>query len=136
MRFSTIVLLAAVLFSAGAGQSLSTQTTTIDFTVSERENGGDVNVEVGQQLRVNLPCSPGTGYSWRLIEDPGPQLSLVSSGMTGKDSDMPGSSQTQDFMFTAETVGVKKLRFEYVRPWDDPGKTPAKTYFVTAHVEG
>jgi predicted secreted protein len=130
MRFSTTLLLVAISIGGQYGATAA----EVALTLSESDNGHEVRVHVGQHLRVSLLCSPSTGYSWRLIGEPGPQLSLVSSGMTGKNSDTLGAPQRQDFLFAATSNGIKHLRFEYKRPWDGPGTAPIKTFSVTARI--
>jgi predicted secreted protein len=117
-------------------QSFSAPTTTVAFIVDENASGSEVTVRVGEQLHVTLRCSPGTGYSWRIVDDPEPQLSLVSSTLNGRATDKPGSTQTQNFVLRARNRGVKRLRFEYVRPWDFDGAAPVESFPITTHVVG
>jgi predicted secreted protein len=122
------------LLLAACGQSDTASASAL--IVGESDNGREISVDVGQTLHVSLPCSPSTGYSWRLVGDAGPELKLVSSGMVSQTSTTLGSPQSQDFVFEAQTGGVKQLRFEYVRPWETLGAAPTKDYALTARVVG
>jgi inhibitor of cysteine peptidase len=133
MNRPATVLLASALLCAACGQPNSANASAL--IVGEGDNGREISVDVGQTLRVSLPCSPSTGYSWRMVGDAGPELKLVSSGMATQTSSTLGSPQSQDFVFEGQTGGVKQLRFEYVRPWDTGG-APAKGYALTAKVIG
>jgi predicted secreted protein len=132
MKTPATLLLASVLLCAACGQSDSA--TASALTVGEADNGREISVNVGQTLRVSLPCSPSTGYSWRLVGEAGPELKLISSGMGPQTSSTLGSPQSQDFVFQGEASGVKQLRFDYIRPWEGASTAPTKSYTLTARV--
>jgi predicted secreted protein len=134
MNRPATVFLASALLCAACGQPDSASASAL--TVGEADNGREVSVDVGQTLRVSLPCSPSTGYSWRLIGDAGPEFKFVGSGMAKQTSTTLGTPQSQDFVFEAQTGGVKQLRFEYVRPWESGSAAAAKNYALTANVIG
>ena len=83
------------------------------------DSGGDVALDVGDQIDVQLEANPTTGYSWELGPLPD-GLELVSSGFEEPGGSLVGAAGTQVFVFDVVGRGDGILRFEYVRVFDDP----------------
>lgn len=81
----------------------------------------------GQTLRVHLPASPATGFSWTL-EDPLSSVLRLNGdpGFAPTTANKPGASAMQTWHFRAESPGRTALRFAYRRPWETTA-APAKT---------
>ena len=90
---------------------------------------GDMHiVKVGQERVVSLPGNPSTGYSWRLDEAGSEHSEILGIEDLGYASPEPtaqseqqqivGVPQEQRFRLTGKTIGMAKLAFEYVRPWE------------------
>ncbi|WP_419252591.1 protease inhibitor I42 family protein [Caulobacter sp. ErkDOM-YI] len=83
------------------------------LTVSD---AGPVVLAPGQVLRIELPLSAGTGYSWRLDrEADGTVLSGGSSQTT--DAALPGGAIMTIFTYQASARGRAELSFTLKRPW-------------------
>jgi inhibitor of cysteine peptidase len=103
-------------------------------TITDQANGSEVQFTAGQTFRIALPCSPSTGYSWKLENSPGPELKLLSSGMV-ESSGQLGGKEAQEFVFETMTSGSKDLKFNYVRPWETAGTSSAESFTVRVRVE-
>ncbi|MEB3200385.1 MAG: protease inhibitor I42 family protein [Synechococcaceae cyanobacterium] len=94
------------------------------LTVSEADSGRTLNLRRGEQLRVVLSDSAGTGYSWE-IERLGAQLKLLQR-QSRQDPGPPGSPGLVGgplqvtFLFRAEAAGETRLELRHWRPWEGP----------------
>jgi inhibitor of cysteine peptidase len=99
-------------------------------TITEQDDGKDVDLPSGDTLVVRLKSNPSTGYSWAIKGDPSP-LRLVKSSTkkTGQTSHVAGAPATQEFRLTALSSGMASLTLEYRRPWEYTAG-PARTFRV------
>jgi predicted secreted protein len=100
-------------------------------TVTENQNGGTVELPKNQTLIVRLPAQLGTGFSWSVVGTEGAPVRLSSTRTEHRDVSMPGSAETQVFVFEPTTPGSAKIELGYRQPWikDRP---PARNF--TLHV--
>ena len=124
-------------FSAGPAQNTTaTQkpNTVPAATLTEQDNGKEVDLSTGDVLVVKLPRTPSTGYDWVLTGDPAP-LKLQKSSFQGKaaGSDKPGAGGTTVFRLSASSAGMTTLTFIYRRSWEY-NVPPAKTFSVRVNV--
>ncbi len=105
----------------------------VTVTATANDSSGEASVTVGQRLLVRLPGSAGTGYSWKLNGEAGPELALVDQRIEARSGRVLGGAQMQAFEFEGSAAGQKELTFDYVAPGasDVP---PAKTYVLTVTV--
>ncbi len=82
------------------------------------DNGTEISVKTGEQLVVELPSNPTTGFSWT-VADSGP---LTQVGDAAYESDakpgVVGAGGTETFTFDAKKAGSGTLTLEYRRPWE------------------
>ena len=98
--------------------------------VTQADDGRSLNLRRGEPLRVVLPDTAGTGYSWeiesvdrRLLrlegqstwQDPGP----APSGRKGAVGLVGGPLQVS-FLFRAVAAGRGELLLRHWRPWEGP----------------
>lgn len=125
-RGMLVLLLLAGLLLAGCGPK--------EFR--DAENGGAVELQVGETMRVTLASNPTTGYSWQILTND-PQV-LEPQGEPVYRSDpsaqgLVGAGGTETFTFVARQPGTVKLALGYLRPWEE-GVPPVQTYTLTVTV--
>ena len=135
-RVSIVVALALLLFSLilvaqppqspGAPQKSASSVVTI----TDEDNGKDIDLPAGDTLVLRLKSNPSTGYSWAIKGDPSP-LRLVKSSTkkNAQTGHAVGAPVTQEFRLTAVSAGMASLTLEYRRPWEYH-VAPAKTFKV------
>lgn len=98
------------------------------------QNGAIVQATLGDRIRVVLPVTSGTGYSWQL--QPAGKAALATDGLnTAAGPARPGGPATQVFSLRAAVAGSQTLAFVYLRPWE-AGKPPARSVTITINVSG
>ena len=103
-------------------------------TINESNDGGTIDLEVGDHLIVRLAGNPTTGYTWEREATPMPSLILTSEKQYTPDaSDTVGGGGYYQWAFQAEKVGTTNLKLIYQRPFE-PDQTPAKTFVVAVQV--
>lgn len=111
----TIVMLSLAVFALIAG-CLSLPGGTERLT--EKNNGTDVHLTVGDTLIVTLNANPTTGYNWE-IEALNPLLlSRVGAPQFLSSSQMIGASGKMVFTFKASSPGTCDLSLVYRRSWE------------------
>jgi inhibitor of cysteine peptidase len=139
MRLAGVAILCfATVIAAQAVQSpptaSSTKSTITAVTVTDRDNGTDVDLTAGGTLIVKLPSNPSTGYSWAVAGDPSPlklhKTSFVQKSHSGQ---MVGSAGTQVLRFGANSVGMGNLTVVYRRSWEY-NVPPVTTFTVRVNV--
>jgi inhibitor of cysteine peptidase len=103
-------------------------------TVTEQDNGRDIDLNAGDTLIVTLPSNPSTGYSWTVAGEPAP-LKLQKSTFHKKtaDSKVVGASGTSLLRFAATSSGIANLTLVYRRSWEY-NAPPLKTFSVRVNV--
>jgi predicted secreted protein len=105
------------------------------ITVTDRDNGTELRLHLGDELIVRLEAIPGTGYSWKISEGAEEMLNQVGKSVFEKSStQLLGGVEQQVFRFRVKASGICQLKFEYCRPWDKSG-IAAKSYFLKLHIE-
>ena len=103
-------------------------------TVSDQDNGKDIDLPQGATLLVKLTSNPSTGYSWAVKGDPSPLKLEKTSTKKGKQSGQKvGAPGVQELRFVASSAGMASLTLEYRRPWEYTA-SPAKTFSVRVNV--
>jgi predicted secreted protein len=94
-----------------------------------------VSLQVGDTLRVVLPSTPSTGYSWHAGTST--VLKATSSSNTAATQKMAqkmvGAAGRQTLVFTAAAAGHGDLILNYSRPWEK-GKPAARQYTIAVTV--
>jgi predicted secreted protein/Tol biopolymer transport system component len=109
-----------------------------DLNVDDQDDGGQVELKVGQILVVTLESNPTTGYSWEQAEDQDTileqqgQPDFISSQTGGPP--IVGAGGWEVFRFKAVKLGKMILKLIYRRPWEE-GVEPVNTFTldVTIH---
>jgi copper homeostasis protein (lipoprotein) len=90
-----------------------------------------LSLQAGDTLRVVLPSTPSTGYSWRVAESNAVLKATGSSNTPGAQKRV-GAAERQTLVFTAES-GQDNLVLDYSRPWEK-GKPAARQYSIAVTV--
>ncbi|MFL6428949.1 MAG: protease inhibitor I42 family protein [Acidobacteriaceae bacterium] len=111
------------------------QTTTPPTTAEVGELGPQVRVSLraGDTLRIVLPSTPSTGYSWRPADKDTAGAIHLKSSTFKSGQQRPGAAGTQTITLTANSPGEDHLVLNYARPWEK-GTKPARTYSVNIAV--
>ena len=88
--------------------------------VTDKDNGGKVQLKTGDVLEVQLTSNPTTGYEWSVMPQSTPLLKLTSSSQTKPSQSGVGRPITQMFKFQAAGKGSGVLLLHYVRSWEKP----------------
>lgn len=104
-----------------------------DLPLTDKDNGKQVTLAIGQELTLALESNPSTGFAWEvadlnaglLVQVGDPEYKAPQSG-----APLVGAAGTQVFHFKAKAAGQVELKLNYRRAWEKD-VPPAKTYTVT-----
>jgi len=115
--------------TAGAGAKAAPAT-----TITEQDNGRDIDLSAGEMLIVRLPANPSTGYNWSVAGEPAP-LKLQKSTFHKKsgNGEAVGASGISVFQLAATSSGIANLTLVYRRSWEY-NSPPMKTFAVRVNV--
>jgi copper homeostasis protein (lipoprotein) len=123
------VVFVAVVFAAIAQTKQSSRTVQI----GEFHAQVHVSLHVGDTLRVVLPSTPSTGYSWHAAGGTSLLKSIGSTNVSAAKSSV-GAPARQTLAFMAEAPGASDLVLDYSRPWEK-GKPAARQYMLQVTVD-
>lgn len=93
-----------------------------------------ITARVGDQFTLTLPSSPGTGYSWQMLNQPDAKvLKKTDSGYNEPEKPMPGKPGTETWSFKAVGKGKQRIEMVYLRPWEK-GVTPERKQVFEVNV--
>ena len=129
---------AAAVAAAAWAPELATGHT---LSLGPQDNGRQVNLRLGDQLRLVLPGNAGTGYRWvieridrrqlqllgaELWSDPGPRVGA------GRRPGLVGGPQQTSFLFKVIGPGAADLQVRY---WPGPARASADDPSLKIRVE-
>lgn len=120
---------AAVLLAESIGGGGGASPVMLD----ESDNGNTVTVASGQQVTLQLPGNPTTGYGWQATVGNTAVLSEQGPPAFTPSSDALGAGGTYTFKYRANTAGQTDLTLVYQRSWETV--PPLKTYKLTVVVQ-
>jgi len=105
------------------------------LTVTEQDNGKTIQITVGQNLLVQLPSNPTTGYQWSVLGNPAPlKFDKSEYASDPQAAGRMGAGGTQIMRFVAKSPGKVELKLGYARRWEKD-VPPAKTFAATIVVK-
>ncbi len=141
-RLAAMSLIAIVLAGCSSPEHPPTpaaKTTTVevpyDQLLTQKQITRDVELHVGDTLRVVLASNASTGYQWSAqaqIGDPA-VLAQRSHDVAAPTSAPPGASGTETWTFEALETGSTTLTTTYGQPWPG-GAKDAWTFTATVTV--
>jgi inhibitor of cysteine peptidase len=114
-----------------AAPAQSTHPATVE--IGELGSAVQVSLQVGDTLRVALPSTPSTGYSWQPAGDDTAGIVQLKPSQYKSGQPRPGASGTQTITLTAKAPGQDHLTLNYVRTWEKNVK-PARIYALSITV--
>lgn len=140
-RCVPIVTLALLCLSTGmmaealqTAASASPKAPSSTVTVTDQDNGKDIDLTTGATLIVKLKSNPSTGYGWTVSGDPSPlrleKSTYVKNTHASKTVGVPGM---QVLRFSASSAGMATLTVVYRRSWEY-NVPPAKTFSLRVNI--
>lgn len=84
------------------------------------DNGGVIELFVGDVLEVRLQESQASGYMWQYDEKSCPYLRLFESIYVERGPARFTGQGERSWFFTAKEMGECTLTFSLIRPWSSP----------------
>jgi predicted secreted protein len=136
--YSTVFIIVLLALSSCAQCNQTGQSPMINpshnMTLTEKDNGTQVQVSNGDIVTLRLEAIPGTGYSWQIAENKPDLLKpLGKPEYEESKSKLIGGVEHQIFRFKAVSPGTVILKLLYFREWEK-GKAPEKSYQVTVEI--
>lgn len=102
--------------------------------VRKEQSGQELRVKPGDNIRIELPTSGGTGYAW-YIDNPDPDHVEFISEETKTDSEKGkvGAPVTSVWLFRVKKEGQSEIKLDYYRKWEGKEKS-ADHFFVKIHI--
>lgn len=105
------------------------------ISLTDKDNGKQVTLAVGQELTLTVESNATTGFAWEVaglntgvLEQVGePEYKAPSTGLVG-------AGGVQVFRFKAKAAGQADLKLNYRRAWEKD-VPPAKTFALTVAVK-
>lgn len=99
------------------------------------DNGGQVEVEAGQEFTIVLSGNPSTGFTWEAKDLDTTMFELVGEPeFVSDDPGLVGAGGTLTLTFKALQAGTVPLTLVYHRPWETDVE-PIDTFSVTVTVK-
>ncbi len=138
-RLASALLALAALLVVGCASKPDSES-----SAGSRENGVLVltrdddqrtaEVRVGEQIRVRLPESHGTGFVWAVDETDRQRLALDSTGFEEPTEGFIGARGMRTFTFTARQPGEVVLKLKHWRIWEGEGSVTER-FIVTLRIQ-
>lgn len=116
LALAVAVGLALALAACGGGDDGAGSGQTIE--VAEDASGGAREVAVGDDIEVELPSNPTTGYSWNALSQPDPAVLTLVDREYDPSSDMPGAGGMEKLTYRAVGPGQTTIELGYFQPWE------------------
>lgn len=105
-------------------------------TLTERDNGRDIHIAVGERLIVKLASNATTGYRWAAPPPAEPVLRQLDEATYVPNMAPPGMvgvGGTETFEFKALKAGQETLQIQYARSWEKD-VAPARVFSLNVTV--
>ena len=87
------------------------------FHADESQNGGKIDLAVGDTLELRLPENPTTGFRWSLRSDGGPSCTMIQDDFTPPGT-RPGQGGVHTWRFRALRAGQGVIDLVCQRHWE------------------
>jgi predicted secreted protein len=92
---------------------------TMSFSLTEADNGRELEVKVNDTFDLRLRESRMGGYRWSPLETGQPFLAMTEIRMeTHAATPLPGESNVRAWHFLAQQPGLAHLRLQHRRSWE------------------
>ena len=107
-----------------------------NVTLRQEHNGQTLTLKVGETVRLELPGSGGTGFSWYLEHFDSGYLDLVSQETeNASPGNLVGAAVVHIWRFRAQKVGQTNITLAYYRQWEG-SKTATKHFLLNISIVG
>lgn len=126
---------APAVSSVGTGTALEENAAPESVSLTQKDDGGSVEIRQGGVIKVSLMDNPSTGYAWEM-DDPDPEASLIEQMI--EPQFVPGNPEVPDgkgiltFTFRAVDRGEMVIRLVHFPP--DSAETPTETFQIDLKV--
>ncbi len=132
--FLLIVGCAWIVAQQAQSPSTKTKAATPAVTLTEADNGKDIDLTAGTTLIVKLASNPSTGYKWTLVGEPSPlKLQKTSFRQSTSKPGVAGAPGIDVFQLSTNSAGMATLTLVYRRSWEY-NVPPVKTFTVRVDV--
>lgn len=87
------------------------------YSIRKEDNKKKLKLKVGEELELNLPENPTTGYRWEIQETDDMKLQLQKMTFQVEPGKAMGAEGARNWVFKAIQAGDVKLRLNHWRPW-------------------
>ncbi len=129
--FAVSIPPAEALQTASSGASAKTAASAV--TVTDQDNGKDIDLAPDQTLIVKLASNPSTGYKWTVEGDPAPLKLQKQTYRKSTKSSAMGAPGMEVFQFSAGSSGIANLKLNYHRSFEY-NLPPVKTFSLRVNV--
>jgi len=105
-----------------------------DELMESKHFSSELQVEVGDKLRMELCSNPTTGFKWDYELTVENVVNEEDHDFEEPSRDIVGGSGTEFWTFEAIEKGMTELRMEYSQPWEG-GLKAEQTYTISITVE-
>ncbi len=104
-------------------------------TLTASDSGGQIEVQTGDLIVIQLEGNPSTGYTWGPRDLDTSMFEMVGEPEFKSDNpDLVGSGGTLTLTFKTLKAGTATLNLVYHRPWETDVE-PLDTFSITITVE-
>jgi inhibitor of cysteine peptidase len=131
-RISMPLAMACAVAACGSGDRSRDE----PVALAEADSGANIIASVGKEIVLTLSTTPGTGFSWMLVDSAAPALRLLEGEAVTRDSASlarVGAPASATWKFRADAAGAGTIRLEYRRPWERD-VAAARLYQVSVEV--
>lgn len=100
--------------------------------VTEADDGGTLELDVGDEFELALPANPSTGFTWVFGPFDADVIEQIDGERSEAESDALGAPGTLTHRFAARAEGTVELTLTYERPFEDA--EPEDTFTLTVIV--
>ena len=102
--------------------------------VRKEQMGQELQMKPGDNIRIELPTSGGTGYAWYIDQPDSDHVELISEETkTDSEKGKVGAPVTSVWIFRVKKEGQSEIRLDYYRKWEGKEKA-ADHFFVKVHI--
>jgi len=106
-------------------------------TLTEKNNGDSINLEIDDKVEIKLESNPTTGYSWFLSDKVDSTIVSVTDPVfieSKKDKELVGAGGYEIFTIKTISKGKTSIILNYERPWEEEVE-PIETFEITISVD-
>ena len=104
-----------------------------EIAVGEAQNGSSLTMTVGDELKLELPENPTTGFRWQPAGSDDSILQLRTDDFVPGGGAAIGGGGRRLFLWATLRAGITEVRLELKRPWE--AAAPRSTFGIQVSVK-